>query len=97
MEQWEPWVCRAASSVPASDPAAPLNTHREGNPLSRYRWAWFALACLVAAGWAWTDRYEYHDCRRGVCVAVNRWTGEIHRAETAIVAARREQASHAEE
>lgn len=61
--------------------------------MNRYRWAWFILACLVAAGWAWTTRYEYRDCHRGVCVAVDRWTGEIYRAETAAVAARRERAA----
>lgn len=64
--------------------------------MNRFRWAWFALACLVAAGWAWTSRYEYHDCHRGVCVAVNRWTGELHRAETATVTSRREMAAREE-
>lgn len=61
--------------------------------MNRYRWAWFALACLVATGWAWVSRYEYHDCHRGVCVAVNRWTGELHRAEADVVIARRQQAA----
>lgn len=61
-----------------------------GKFVNRYHWAWFALACLVVAAWTWTNRYEYHDCHRGVCLAVDRWTGELHRAETAVATARRE-------
>lgn len=46
-----------------------------------YRWAWFALACVVAAAWLWMQRYEYVECltteRMHGCVVVNRWTGRI--------------------
>ncbi len=64
--------------------------------MNRYRWAWFALACLVAAGWAWTNRYEYRECNRGGCIAVNRWTGEHHRTDEAGAAARRKKAEQEE-
>lgn len=44
-----------------------------------YRWAWFALACLLALVWVWTTRYEAHPCsydNRVICL-VNRWTGAV--------------------
>lgn len=64
--------------------------------MNRYRWAWLALACLVVAGWAWMNRYEYRECNRGGCIAVNRWTGEHHRTDEVGAAARRKKAQQEE-
>lgn len=74
----------------------PRLPHLAEIPLNRYRWAWFALACLVVAGWAWTSRYEYRECNRGGCIAVNRWTGEHHRTDEAGAAERRKIAEQGE-
>jgi hypothetical protein len=44
----------------------------------RYRWVWFALACVAVASWLWTQRYEYIGCTElQYCYVADRWTGEI--------------------
>lgn len=58
--------------------------------MNRYRWAWFVLACLVTAAWAWTNRYEYRECRRNGCMAINRWTGKHLITERAAAGEREE-------
>lgn len=44
---------------------------------TRYRWAWFALACVVSAALLWTARFQYSVCDTDGCVVVDRWTGTV--------------------
>jgi hypothetical protein len=47
-----------------------------------YRWAWFVLACVVAAGLLFTLRYDYAACDTDGCVVIDRWTGGVRFEET---------------
>jgi hypothetical protein len=58
-----------------------------------YRWAWFALAVVALAGFAYGARRQYYGCDTEYCVVVNRWTGKVG-IEPNIVAIRQLQRSH---
>jgi hypothetical protein len=47
-----------------------------------YRWAWFVLACVTAAGLLYTLRYGYAACDTDGCVVIDRWTGGVRFEET---------------
>jgi len=58
-----------------------------GNGSAAYRWAWFALACVVVALWCVLNRWHLHRCTeftfaeegfaRDACYVLDRWSGRI--------------------
>lgn len=53
--------------------------------MGNYRWAWFALACIVVAALLVTQRYQYAACDTDGCVVVDRWTGKVRFEEAEVV------------